>query len=456
MDMGAVNERIATIHRARKWILAPDVAAAGSGLAATLKEDNAESVMVVAGSEGLGELPEVDRIHYTRTSGEGIMGGFRAFLASIEEPSDSLLAAVDTFDPAHEAKVLGAGFSRRDHLAGRPVYGRRRPQWRAFEDKMTVDALWDDAGIPRAPSAIVEVADAERAARELATSQGSVWVADNTEGWHGGGEYTRWMRPDVDNTDTITWFGEHATRVRVMPFLEGLPCSIHGFITGNGVAVFRPVELFILRERDRPRFYYAQGANFWSPPKHVFDEMREAAHRVGEELRMRANYRGAFGIDGVLTENGFRPNELNPRLTIGHGLQCRPLGIPLGSMERLLLEGDLDIDAPDLEAAVLGGTRDLRSGGMMFPLPATYPEASITYRLTHQGAVEADEDGPGDGVMMIGPASFGSVVIVRLDPERTPIGPSLGPRAVHLLDLAVELWDLDAPRVDHPPTMATR
>lgn len=456
MDIDALTERIATVHRGRKWILTPDVAAGGAPLATTLKEHGAAGVMVVAGSEGVGELPEVDRIHYTRTSGDGIMDGFRAFYASIEDPSGGLITAVDAFDPAHEAMVLGAGFSRRDHLAGRPVYGGRRPQWRAFEDKMVVDALWDEAGISRAPSAIVDVCDAERAAIGLATDLGSVWAADNTEGWHGGGDYTRWMRPNVDNSDTVAWFREHATQVRVMPFLEGLPCSIHGFITNSGIAVFRPVELFILRDRNHPRFYYAQGANFWSPPEQVVNEMRAAALRVGRELRRRVSYRGAFGIDGVLTVDGFRPNELNPRLTIGHGLQCRPLEIPLGSMERLMLEDDLDIDAADLETTVLEGTQDLRSGGMMFPLTATYPEASTTYRLTHHGAVEAHEDGPGDGVMMIGQTAVGSVVIVRPDPQRTPIGPSLAPRAVHLLNLARDLWDLDAPYVDHPPDVSSR
>lgn len=450
MDIDAVTERIATLHRGRKWILTTAVAAAGSGLAATLKEHGSTGVMVVAGSEGVGELPEVDRIHYTRTSADDIMGGVRAFCGSIEEPSDALIAAVDAFDPEHEAMVLGDGFSRRDHLAGRSVYGARQPEWRALEDKMIVDALWDDAGIQRAPSVVVEVGDAQRAARELATEHGSVWVADNTDGWHGGGDYTRWMRPRIDNSETIAWFNEHATRVRVMPFLEGLPCSIHGFITSNGIAVFRPVELFILRERDRPRFYYAQGANFWSPSPRVFDEMREAAQRVGRELRRRVDYRGAFGIDGVLTTDGFRPNELNPRLSIGHGIHCRPLDIPLGSMERMMFEGQLDIDAPDLEAAVLEGTRELRSGGMMFPLSATYAGASTGFSFTPDEAIEAEADGPSDGVMTIGPAPFGSAVVVRLDPERTPVGPSLAPRAVHLLDLARELWDLDAPYVDHP------
>ena len=45
--------------------------------------------------------------------------------------------------------------------------------------------------------------------------------------------------------------------------------------------------------------------------------MRAAARRVGEHLRAAYDYRGAFGIDGVLTADGFRPTELNTRMSAG-------------------------------------------------------------------------------------------------------------------------------------------
>jgi hypothetical protein len=45
--------------------------------------------------------------------------------------------------------------------------------------------------------------------------------------------------------------------------------------------------------------------------------MRELVRRTGEHLRARVGYRGAFGIDGVLTAGGFRPTELNSRAAGG-------------------------------------------------------------------------------------------------------------------------------------------
>ena len=231
MDLDRLNASLAEFHRDRKWILLPDAAAAATPLVELLNGWGAAEIMVVAAIEGVGELPNADRTHYTRTRGDTVMRGLRAYLKSVEHPSALLLGTVEAFDPRHEAMVLGGGFSRLDTLAGRPVYGAKPEAWGALEDKTTVDRLWDDAGVRRAPSVVVPVADAVAASIAVGSQVGSVWVADNTEGWHGGGEYARWVQSAGDATSAIEWFSKHAETVRVMPFLEGLPCSIHGFVT---------------------------------------------------------------------------------------------------------------------------------------------------------------------------------------------------------------------------------
>ena len=50
-----------------------------------------------------------------------------------------------------------------------------------------------------------------------------------------------------------------------------------------------------------------------------------------------------------------------------------------------------------------------------------------------------------DATMSIGPGAYRSIVIMRLDPERNPIGPSMAPRVLQAIDLARELWDIDVP-----------
>ena len=110
-----------------------------------------------------------------------------------------------------------------------------------------------------------------------------------------------------------------------MPFLEGVPCSIHGMVLPDGTAVFRPVELAILRDAGR-RFVYGGQGTSWDPADRDREEMRDLVRRTGEHLRERADYRGAFGIDGVMTADGFRPTELNPRFSGGLNTLARGVG----------------------------------------------------------------------------------------------------------------------------------
>ena len=456
MDLEAIRHAVSELHRGRRWIIAADAAAAAHHMVERLLEDEPTGVMIVAGIEGVGELPDADRLHYTRASGDTLMGGIREFLASIEQPSADLLAAVDAFDPDGSARVLGQGFSREQRLAGRTVYGRRRLAWRQLEDKITVDALWDDAGVSRAPSAVVPVSDARHAAATLGNSAGTVWVADNRTGWHGGGEYTRWVPPDIDPEEVEAWFATRADQVRVMPFLNGLPCSIHGFVTNDGVAVFLPLELFILRRPQPPGFVYAQGANFWTPPDSVSDDMRAAARSVGAMLADQLGYIGGFGIDGVATVDGFRPTELNPRLTLGHMIQGRTADVPLGPMERMMLEGDLTVTAHDLEDHVVDAVSDRRGGGMMFTTTRAAEPAEAWFRFTDEGIAVTNDPDVANGRMTLGPTTFGSLVQVTLDPEGIPVGPSLAPRAIQLMAMANDLWNLDLPDVAPAPDLTAR
>lgn len=450
VDLGTVEERIASIHRGRKWLVIADAAAGTTSTVDRLNEHGAAGVMVIASTEGTGDLPEADRIHYTRTGGDTIMDGIRSFMAAVERPGTALSDAVRRFDPSEDAMVLGAGFSRRSELAGRPIYGRREPSWGALEDKTTVDSIWDAAGIAAPPHAVVPLRDAPQAAAELAGDLGTVWVADNRRGWHGGAEFTRRVRFPDEATAAVTWFGRHARRVRITPFLEGIPCSIHGFVTDDGVAVFRPVELYILRRLDEPTFYYARVGTFWDPPREVRSNMRSAARRVADVLVDRVGYRGGFGIDGVCTADGFRPTELNPRLSAGLSIQARTADIPLGDVERLMLEDDLAVDPRDLEDTIVSAADGTRSGSFFFPTASRLGAASVGFEFDERGApalVDADEVDDA-GIMRSGPATFGAVIMAFLKTESTPVGPSTAPLAPPLMALAREHWGIDLPPVE--------
>ncbi len=455
MDLDAVDERIAAVHRGRKWILVGDTAVGATSMVEKLREWGADGIMVVAAGPGVGELPEADRIHYTGArGGEGlVMDGIRANLAAVEKPSPELEAAVAAFDPERKALVLG-GLSREPRLLGREVYGSRPQSWALLEDKMLIDELCDEAGIARAPSRVVPVAEAPGAAEELAGELGTVWVADNREGWHGGGTYVRWVRGSGDVAPAARWFAEHANRVRVMPFLDGVPCSIHGFNTGDGAAVFSPVEMLIFRHADRPEFIYARAANFWDPPTVIRDQMRAAARAMGGVLRRRVGYLGCFGIDGVATSEGFRPTELNPRCSIGHGMQAQAADIPIGSLQRLVVSGDLDVAAADLEATVEGAVATSRGGNALLFVGGDRDEPKTGLVFDGSGFDVVGVDEPNDVVIEIGPGPYGPVLLAHFDKERTPIGPRVAPRALRSVEAAAELWGLDLPPMVIAPDRA--
>ena len=173
--------------------------------------------------------------------------------------------------------------------------------------------------MPAAPSRIVPVdrAALAAAAAEVAGPLGSVWSGDARGGFNGGGNFVRWVTDEREAAAAFAFFAPRCDRVRVLPFLDGVPCSIHGMVLPDGTAVFRPVEIAMLRDPVRHRFVYGGLGTFWDPPAADRDEMREVARRVGEQLRAPYGYRGGFGVDGVLTADGFRPTELNSRMSAG-------------------------------------------------------------------------------------------------------------------------------------------
>jgi hypothetical protein len=216
-----------------------------------------------------------------------------------------------------------------------------------------------------------------------------------------------------------------------MPFLEGIPCSIHGIVFANEVITIRPVEMVTLRTR-QSEFFYAGCASWWDPPPSDRDDMRDLARRVGVALRDEVQYRGAFTIDGVMTSHGFRPTELNPRNGAGLNLMTRGCPIPLQLILDALVGGcEIDWRPAELEAGLLEYCDAHRVGGTwralsMVLAPAT---GSAGYD-SHLGTVQPATDVDADLDFSIGPSSIGSFVRCGFRPARTPTGASAGPEAV--------------------------
>jgi hypothetical protein len=428
------------IGHARDLIAGRSVILGGGNLAGSkprvdaMRKFGAAKCLVVATGTGTGPLPTADEAEtiVIDIAAPDMMSEMRAVEAVLDDPPEAVVTAIDRFDPDHDALVLLVAVGTSLAIGDRKAYGARPASWTALEDKTVGDAMFDQAGVPRPPSRVVPASfDALRdAAAELDQGAGTVWAGDAKEGFNGGGHAVRWIRDGDDGRDAAAFFAEHCDRVRVAPFVEGISCSVHGFVTDDGVAALRPVELLNLRRPTGDRLKYAGCGTFWDPPERDRAEMRAAARRLGEHLRGAVAYRGAFTLDGILGADGFVATECNPRPGAGLGYLGRALPeFPFDVVQHLAVAGDAGwLVAEELEGCLLEAGDRVRWGGGWTPI-TTHFDVTSTQRLVRDGfdfRVAADDERR-DATVTIGPGAMGGFLRVEFSSSRTPVGESLGP-----------------------------
>lgn len=435
-------------YAARKWLLSLDVLAAAPPIVSALQEHGASSCFCIGGSRGTGPLPDpayaMGAVDLGIVAGD-IMSGIRLSLAALADLSPEIVAQVDAFDPTGEARVLGTIFDDGRDVAQRKKFGARPGAWQLLEDKTVIDDLWDRAGVARAPARVVPASEIELVAAGAAVDrgEGTVWSGDSSEGFNGGATYVRWVRSSAEAQEAAAFFARHCQRVRVMSFLEGIPCSIHGFVFADYVVALRPCEMVVLRKPGGSRFHYARAASFWDPSPGDRDEMRTAARRVGEHLRTSLGYRGAFTIDGVMSRDGFLPTELNPRL--GAALMVVTRGVPLSMLllNAAIVEGvEVDFDPRELETELLAHMDAHRAGGGTAIVAQAPPETRSASLSWTRDRFEVSEGDDADAKAHFGSSPAGGYVMVDLVPERTAVGPSVAPRIAAALACLDAHWQL--------------
>jgi hypothetical protein len=437
MEAVEYHALLRNVVEGRRVILAGGPVASFTPTADLVHRLGAEAVLIV-GTDGVGvgplPAPAIASWVAVDTPPGSMNERIRASLRALHEPAAELRAAIERFDPSAGALVVGSFLNEAPALLGRPFLTHRRPEWLALEDKTTVDQLWDAVGVARAPSAVVplERAALQRAAAALDAGSGTVWAADCTNGWHGGGEGLRWVRHAADIDEALGSLIGRTRRVRVMPLLEGVPCSIHGIVYPDHVIAVRPVEQITLRRVSPPTFVYAGCATFYDPPAAVRSSVRSMARQVGAHLRSSVGYRGAFSIDGVVGPDGFHPTELNPRW--GAGLNALLRGVPdlpLMLLVDVLAGGrTVPYDPTALEQTLVAAADADRAGGTWRPVPGLVPATEP--RPVAGGAAGWHWPAAGEsptGEVVAGPSPGGGFVRLHAAPDRTPLGPSFAPAA---------------------------
>ena len=304
----------------RKVVLTGGPLAAMTGMCRRLRDLGAERPFLLATGVGTGEVPGADEAEWcvVEIRAPDVIAEIRAAMRLLRLLPGEVVAALDRWDPERRALVLSPMFNELPEIAGRRVYGPRRAEWRRLEDKVVVDDLWDELGVTRAPSEVVaaDPAALRAAARRLDRGAGTAWAGDARQGFNGGAFCLRWVREEEDAVEAAAFLAERCDRVRVMPFLEGIPCSIHGVVFPQGVATFRPVEMVTLRRPGSNRLRYAGAATFWDPP----------AARPGGHARPGAPGRGRVARTGRLPGRLHRRRGAGGRGVPAHRAEPAPRG----------------------------------------------------------------------------------------------------------------------------------
>lgn len=432
-----ITEAARDLVAGRRVILAGVMVAGATPVVAQLRKLGADRCFVIGPAVGTGELPDPAHCDWWSLdiTGADTMQVMRKCERALADPPPGLAAALDAFDPDHDALVLVDPPQRSTAVSDRPAFGARRPAWVQLEDKTTNDALFHRAGVIRPPAAAVVAADHSEgllaATARLDQGQGTVWAGDARDGFNGGATLVRWITDDATRVAAQTLMAGRCDRIRVAPFMDGIPCSIHGLVTTDGIAVFRPVEMVTLRTADPPGLRYAGAADYWDPAPPDRAAMRNAARRVGALLRDEVGYGGFYGIDGVLTADGFRPTELNPRFGAGLTIIARALpDLPLLPLHWLAAARQpLPATATEIEAELTAAADTHRGGGGWLSAPT-----GLTTTVRHQlviddrGDMHETTDGePAAGELIAGPGAEDGFVRFTPNPDRTPTGPSIAP-----------------------------
>jgi hypothetical protein len=365
-------------------------------------------------------------------------------VAQLANLPNEMSAMLDELDPHRGAWVINANnMYTGPTVAGRRILGRSRAEWTALEDKTVCDALWDAAGVRHAPHEIVAANrdDLAAAARRLDRGSGTVWAGDARDGAHAGADLTRWVRDDRDVDAVTELIASHCDRARVMPFLEGVPCSIHGVVAIDGVAALRPCEMIVLRDDSPGHFSFVGVGTAWDPDESDRTYMRNIARTVGRLLRERYGFLGTYTVDGILTEDGFLPTELNPR--VGGALAVMGAAISEAGlvMHTQFLAHDIDTgvrvaDFEELLVAAADGHRQLQASVSVGPDVEPFDQPIVL-----DAAARPQLAGPGEehhGVLRSALINSyaRSAVVLNIEDAHLPIGPSSAPMVAACLNLA--------------------
>lgn len=432
------------IVEGRKFIIAVGSLSDAIPWARALTHLGALPPFLLVDSIGTEEAPETVIFDWEIVCGSSnsVIGSLRNYAESLKQLSRYTRRRLDDFDPKHEAIAIAEPFLDVMEIAGRRVLAPPNTIWRSLEDKTQIDSFWDSAGIAHPPSRIVRtnsLAELRKANIDYDEGFGTVWAGDSREGCNGGATYVRWLSSEADQREIEEFFIRHCDLVRIAPFVEGIPCSIHGIVFPSSVVVFHPVELVVLRRGSNPRLFYAGAGTFWYSSEAQMREIRELAFKTGSLLQSELGYLGAFNIDGILTHGGFLATEMNTRFAAGlHLLSASTPDIPLALLEMVVRCGmPLDYYPEDLQRLVMVSRGSFGQAYVRVLTEKSFTRGKrFSVVFDGQHADVTNQSGSAEAMILTGQSQVGGIVIIRFGPRRMQAKGFVSEKAASALALA--------------------
>lgn len=306
---------------------------------------------------------------------------------------------------------------------------------RRWENKVAFRSLAGELGLPQPAGEIVDLSETPYA--DVARRLGARLVVQSAHGYGGN----RTLAAD----DAEGWAAAvarlKAGHARVTARVDGLPLTLNACVTARGVAVGAPC-VQLTGEPELTPYPLGSCGNDWCAAGSLdlpVAALVALAERVGEALA-GDDYRGIFGLDLVLTEDG-EPFviEVNPRLVASIALYTQ-LEVLAGRLP-LLARHVLAFLAPDLDDAPLDAHLGPVAGAQVIlhniaprPIGVTSRVAAGVYRHESGGgltlarpAATVDRLASPDEILLLPPAAgrhpAPGTELARLQTRGTVTGP---------------------------------
>jgi hypothetical protein len=327
---------------------------------------------IISGSRPAGVQP--DARYPLRAADDQRDLGKLAFDQWMADPPAGIETWLDGLDSGRRCVVFAPPGTGLPEFCRRAVIGGRSAETALIEDKTIIDGVWSRTGIPSPAHAIVAADDSGLwdHVRRIDGGNGVILAIDSSQGHIGDAHGLAWIKTQDDLQAARDWFRGRTARVRVAEFVAGVPCSILGMVLQDGVAVFDPIEIVTLRDRQR-RLIFCGSSTWWRPSEQDCAEMRRHTRAAGEYLARHLAYRGIYSVDGILSSRGFVATELNPRHASGLGIRKALPDFPLYLFNRSVQSGismTAAFEAGRIETAFRDAVRRVPSLSVRIPWEA--------------------------------------------------------------------------------------